>query len=309
MVTTTHTAGLVKLTHGRFSAALPVGQILAVERADRVRPGLSPGDPGVLSNRLGEFRVFALGDLFGAADADPRRTGQVVLVEHAGERIGFRVDKVAPLPRTGDIRLTDPPPGGAVRFAATALLDDGPLPVLDLAALLGESSEPEAPRPAPPRMAARVPAGASNRVLVVGQFEYPAPGGRTVGFGLSAGCVDEVTEAGEARPVPGAPPHVVGWVGWRGRAVSKIDPAVWCGFAHRTPESGRVVLVRTASGGRVAVAAGFGVRVIHSDAPHVPSRLPLALDPQRVLGAYEFHGLTVVVPKLDEVDVSPTTDR
>jgi chemotaxis signal transduction protein len=293
----TTAAGLVKLSVGPFAVALPVDRVVAVERADRVRTagGAAVVTPG------GEFPVVPLAAALGGEWPIPPRTGQVALVEHAGRRYGLWVERVTSLPHTAAPRLVPAPAVGAGGpFAQIALLDDGPLPLLDFDRLVGDQPE-VAPRPADPRPAPTRTAPA-NRLLVVGEFDHPA--GRAVGFGLSAGCVDEITDVAGGTKVPGAPPHVLALVEWRGRAVPKVDPAAWCGLP-RAADGARVAIVRTAANDRLAVAVGSGVTAVPLPIPHTAGRFPLPLNPERVLGTVELPGRTLILPRWD----APTSGR
>ncbi len=294
MVNTLPASGrLVRLTAGGVAVALPVERVLGVERGDRIRRADQS-----LTTPLGTFRVFPLTELLGGTSAaQPPRGGQVVLTEAAGERLGLWVEKAAQLPAAP--RLAPAPAGvqAGGRFPTVALLDDGPLPLLDLDRLLDPADEPAVV------VAPRVNTGAAptGRLIVVGQFDHPGPGGRAVGFGLPSGCVDDITDLPQVSSLPAAPAHVLGLVEWTGRAVPKVNLAAWCGLSVPPPESARVVIVRTGTGERVAVAAGAKVRAMPADAPHTDARLPLPIHPDRTRGVFEFDGITVVIPNLSSL--------
>jgi chemotaxis signal transduction protein len=297
-------AELVKVSVGPFAVGLPMSALIGVERGDRVQPSSCPGDAGRLVNRTGEYRVRQLAQELGGSHTRAPRTGQVALVQSRGERFGLWADRVAPISRSSSVRAGGLPVSFEQGcFSGVVLLDDGPLLILDIDRLLGKSNEPAPRRTHPTRIRNRFEATtrSSSRILVVGSFEYPAPGGRPVGFGISEGCVEELTDISSGTTVPGAPPHIVGLIEWRGRAVPKIDPAVWCGFEHRTLETARVVMVRIPSGEQVAVAAGSGVRVMPISTPHTAARLKLPLVADHVHGSYEFPNFTLVLPNWEGV--------
>jgi chemotaxis signal transduction protein len=306
MVTTLRaaTAGkLVRLKVGPFTAALSVERILGVERGDRIQRAGSATDGLTLVNSIGTFRVFELSELLGMTHSIPPRSGQVLLTEVMGERVGVWVEKVTQLNTAEPPRLVEAPTalraGG--RFASAALLDDGPLPVLDLDRLFDPHDEPAVLDFSLPRRSVESSVSRTSRLIVVGQFEYPGPGGRVVGFGLSARCVDEITDLDKLSAVPLAPTHVRGLLEWRGRGVPKVDLAAWCGLPASSIQSDRVVVVKTGGRERVAVATGGTVQAIGADDPHIDARLSLPVRSDRVLGMYEFPGMTVVVPDLTRI--------
>jgi chemotaxis signal transduction protein len=289
------TAGLVRLTAGPFAVALPIDRVGEVQRADRVHT-----DDGshTLTTRGETIPVYPLADLLGNDQPTPPQSGQVVLVEHAGQRFGVWVERVDPLPRTAAPRWADAPRlGSAVPFAAVALHDDAPLPILDFDRLFGEQSD-DLP-PAPPRPATPRPNAVAQRLFVIGEFTYA--GGRIVGFGLPVGCVDEITDVGAAARVPGVPSHVLGLIEWRGRAVPKVDAAAWCGLAPLTQDHPRVAVIRTSSGDRVAVATGPTVTALPFPLPHTAGRLQLPLKTDRIFGTIELSGRTLVLPRWNDI--------
>ena len=291
-------AGLFLVDAGGFAVAVASDRVLGVERAALVR---HDGVAATLATRLGQVPVVALAALLQPSAAPPSAAGQILLVETDGERLGLWVDKVTALPRS----LTPDRADGAdapawladLPFAGAVLVGGAAVPLLDLARLFG------GPRPAPPPVSAAGPrpapsVGRSGFLVVVGLGETPSAGGRVVGFGLPAGCVEEVADAGVPAAVPGAAPHLLGLLGWRGGVIPKLDPSAWCGLGPLADPGVRVAVVRVGGGARVAVAVGGETRSVRMTAPHVerPTRLPVAA--ARVAGVYEFAGLTVVLPRL-----------
>lgn len=295
------TAGrLVRLTVGPLAVAIPVERILGVERGERVRRS-NAADDMTLPTSTGTFRVFELAELLGMEQKLAPRSGQVVLTEIAGERIGLWVERVTQLSWVESPHIA-PAPAVAQsgrRFASVALMDDGPLPLLDLDCLL----DPRDDTPAPPVVRRRSVSGhvGTSRLIVVGQFEYPGPGGRAVGFGLPTSCVDDITDLSYLSLLPCAPSHVLGLLEWRGRVLPKVDLATWCGVPQPTASSTRVVVVKTGQGERVAVAAGAKIHAVGGNDPHTDARLSLPIRTDRVLGSFEFRDLTVIVPDLSRV--------
>ena len=276
MVTTT--TNLVRLTVGPFTVGLDMGCVLGVERGDRVRPWPDrPGLAGRIVNRAGEWPVLDLAARLGLAPSPNARTGQVVLTAIAGERHGLLIDRVSPIARLSAADVRAVPRGIARRgllFDGLLMLDGRPLLLLDPDRLAEEidlfAAEEEEPSPIPSRRTSRKLV--ADRLLVIGQVEYPLPGGRVVGFGLPVGCVAEILEAPAGTPIPGAADHVRDVTAWRGRALPVIDLASWCGL--RTPPTAgrRVVVVRTAHREPV----GFLTGVRRADAAAAAGERPLA---------------------------------
>ena len=150
-------AGLFKVTVGEFSVAISTERILGIERADRA----------------GDCPVISLAELLRPGQEAPPHNGPVLLAEIRGERIGFRVDKVTPLPRATRPRICETPsPLGVGRYSGVAMLPDGPLPIVDLEGLLfGEGEAAPQPVGRGSLRGADAPPAGLGRLVVVGHFD------------------------------------------------------------------------------------------------------------------------------------------
>jgi chemotaxis signal transduction protein len=300
----TITGRLVRLTTGSVSALLPVERVLGVERGHRIRRA-SAAAGMTLDTTLGNFRVIELPELLGVEQKIAQRTGQVILTEVAGERIGILVEKATQLPRSETPRFVSAPAlassGG--RISTVVLLSDGPMPLLELDLLFDPDSDSSNAPDVPTRKASvRIPNdSAATRLIVVGQFEYPAPGGRLVGVAIPDRCVEDITDIDEQSPMQSDASHFRGLVEWRGRVLPKVDLAAWCELPSFVNSDTRVVVAQSGDGARVAFIADKKVRGLSINSPHIASRLSLPLRQDRILGLYEFEGITIVIPDISRI--------
>ncbi|QEL13693.1 chemotaxis protein CheW [Limnoglobus roseus] len=306
----TQTTNLVRLTVGPVTVGLDMDRVLGIERGDRVRPWPDRPDlAGRITNRAGEWPVLNLASRLDLDHSPNLRTGQVVLTAVAGERHGLLIDRVSPITRLSAADVRAVPKSVARRglfFDGLLMLDGRPLLLLDPDRLAGQvdlfAAEDDNPPPAAIRTSSRKLV--SDRLLVIGQSEYPLPGGRVVGFGLPVGCVVEIIEAPAGTLVPGAAEHVREVTEWRGKPLPVIDLAAWCGLRMPPPSVRRVVVIRTATREPVGLLAGPGVRMFPLPLPNAPSRRPITLTEDRVLGVFDTNELTLVIPDLAKLTQS-----
>lgn len=306
MVTTPATTNLVRLTVGRFTVGLDMDRVLGIERGDRVKPLPGRADlAGRIVNRAGEWPVLNLAARLGFDHTPDLRTSQVVLTAVAGERHGLLIDRVSPITRLTAAELRAVPRSIARRglfFDGVLMLDGRPLLLLDPDRLAGGvdlfAPEEEEATPAPTRPSAKL---ASDRLLVIGQVEYPLPGGRVVGFGIPVGCVVEIVEAADGTPIPGAADHVREVTEWRGKPLPVIDLANWCGLRAPPPAVRRVVVIRTATREPLGLLTGTGVKMLPLPLPHMPTRRAITLTDDRVLGVFDTNEQTLVIPDLTKL--------
>jgi chemotaxis signal transduction protein len=300
----TATTNLVRLTVGPVTVGLDMGRVLGIERGDRIKPAADRPDlAGRITNRAGEWPVVGLAARLGVA-APPVRGGQVVLTAIGGERHGLLVDRVSPIARLSAAEVKPVPKSIAKRglFFDGLLVHDGrPLLLLDPDRLAGEVDlfADEADDAPPP--IARSTKRRSDRLLAIGQVEYPLPGSRVVGFGIPVGCVAEIIDAPPGTAVPGAADHVVEMVEWRGGPLPVVDLMAWCGLKAPTAPTRRVVVIRTPAREPLGLLTGNGVRVLPLPLPSVPARRPITLTADRVLGIFDTNEQTLVIPDLTKL--------
>ncbi len=298
-MTTTDTATrIVRLTVGRLTVGLDLERLFGIDRADRMRPGTEPGAIGTVLNKAGAWPVFALADRLGVTTEADRKTGQVVLLELDGVKVGLLVDRVSSGFRAdaADIRPMPAAAGRSGPYSRVLVHADGPVLLIDPERLFVDDSEAEDDRPPP---TVNVHTGrAADRIVLFGQVVCPSLGGRAVEFGVPAGSVAEIADPPVGSSVPSSQSYVREVVTWRGRPITVIDPAVWCGLEAPVPASRRVVVVRTPGREPVGLAAGGGVRVLPLPLPHLATRRVLQLHPGRVKGIFDLTAVTVVLPNL-----------
>ncbi len=303
MISTTQ---LVRMALGPLSVGIEMDRVLGIERAERMKPAPDRPDlAGRLTNRAGEWPVIDLSERLGVTRDPDRRAGQIVLTAITGERHGLLVDRTAPVPRLHADAVRPLPRSVARRdawFDGVLVVDGTPLLRLNPDRLASTvdlfAPEVEPPAPALRRMPARV-----DRMVVLGQYEYPLPGSRVVGFGLSVGCVAEMIEAPPGTPVPGATSHVRELSVWRGRALPLVDLAAWCGLPVPPAPNRRVAVVRTPAGEPYGLPAGHGVRIVPLPLPSMPVRRAITLRADRILGVYDTNEQTIVVPDLKRLAI------
>ncbi len=300
------TTNLVRLTVGPVTVGLDMGRVLGIERGDRIKP--VPDRPdlvGRIVNRAGDWPVLDLAARLGLDHSPNPRTGQVVLTAVAGERHGLLLDRVSPIARLSTVDVRAVPKSVARRglfFEGLLMLDGHPLLLLDPDRLAGEIDLFAAdPDDAPPPLRQSPAKLAADRLLVVRQIEYPLPGGRVVGFGLPVGCITEIIEAPVGTPVPGAADHVREVIAWRDRPLPVVDLATWCGLRTPLTPVRRVVVIRTAAREPLGLLTGPGVRMLPLPLPNIPSRRPITLDEDRVLGVFDTNDVTLVIPDLSKL--------
>ncbi|KLU60400.1 chemotaxis protein CheW [Peptococcaceae bacterium CEB3] len=145
--------------------------------------------------------------------------------------------------------------------------------------------------------------GVQTVVFAVGQEEY----------GLPIEAVHEITRLGEVRPVPEAPPFVLGLINLRGMALPVIDLRVRFGLpVPEAADPGRasgnaLVLVAEIAGDPVGLAVDevVEVTVLEDISPpppliatafirglvNLPNRIIMQLDPGKILAADELREL------------------
>lgn len=301
-MTATATTNLVRLSLGSVSVGLDMGRVLGIERAERLKPlPARPELAGHIANRAGDWPVLDLAVRLGLERPAGARNGQIVLTAIAGERFGLLIDRVAPVARLDQSALRPVPRSVARRdsfYDGVLMVEGRPLLLLNPDRLTGEvdlfaaDDDEPAVRTVPSKRAS------VNRMVVLGQYEYPLPGGRVVGFGLPIACVAEMIDAPPGSPVPGAAGHVREMSAWRGRALPLIDLAAWCGLRVPAASNRRTIVVRTPNGEPIGLPAGHGIRMVPLPLPSVPARRPITLNEDRVLGVFDTNEQTLVIPDL-----------
>ncbi len=301
-MTATATTNLVRLTLGTVSVGLDMGRVLGIERAERMkelpdRPELA----GHIVNRAGDWPVLDLAVRLGLERTAAPGHGQIVLTAIAGERYGLLVDRTAPVPRpdAGGIR---PVPRSVARrdsfYDGVLMVEGRPLLLLDPDRLGGDVDLFAVDEVEPVARTSNSKRARVDRLLILGQYEYPLPGGRVVGFGLPIACVAEMIDAPPGSPVPGSSGHVREMSAWRGRALPVIDLAAWCGLRVQAVPNRRTIVVRTPNGEPIGLPAGHGIRMVPLPLPSVPTRRPITLNRDRVLGVFDTNEQTLVIPDL-----------
>lgn len=292
---------LVRLTIGRLSLGLDMGRVLGIERAERMKP--LPDRPdlaGHLTNRAGDWPVLDLASRFGIDRKRDQRAAQIVLTAIAGERYGLLVDRTAPVPRSAATDVCPVPQSLARRgmFYDGVLVVDGAPLLLFNPDRLSETVDLFAPDDEPRSPISRKSITRTDRMIILGQFEYPLPGGRIVGFGLPIACIAELIEAPMGTPVPGTAEHVRELSEWRGRALPILDLSIWCGLPVPAAGNRRALVIRTPHAEAVGLLVGHGVRIVPLPMPSVPARRTITLHEDRVLGVFDTNEQTVVIPNL-----------
>jgi chemotaxis signal transduction protein len=121
-------------------------------------------------------------------------------------------------------------------------------------------------------------------------------------FGLNARQALEMLRPRQVRPVPGAPPYLLGLVSWRGEPIAALDLEVRLGLAHDPATVRRLLVVR--SWDQEAVAAFVVDRVVAIlQQPFRARRLPAppAARADLLRGAFEEAGHPFIVPDIDRV--------
>lgn len=302
-MTAASSTNIVRLSIGAATVGLDMARVLGIERAERIRPHRNrPELVGEIANRAGIWPVVSLADRLGIER--PRRDGgQVVLTAIAGARHGLLVDRVTPVGRgTEAVR---PVPRSVARrespYEGVLMHEGRPLLLLNPDRLTGEIDlfAPD-DRPLPPRPI-RSNRPRLDRMIVLGQYEYPLPGGQVVGFGLPLACVAEMIDAPDGAPVPGSADHVRELSAWRGRPLPLIDLAAWCGLRVPAVVNRRTVVVRLPSGEAIGVPAGNGIRIVPLPQPSVATRRTITLNPDRVLGVFDTNEQTLVIPDITKL--------
>ena len=298
------TFNLIRCTVGPVVVGFDLDRVVGVERGERLAPCPAvPGSVGRIANRAGEWVVYPLAWWLGSEPGNPR-AGQVVLFETPHGRFGLAVDRVSPSVRVERKRVSPPPrsigPVAAALIAGVAVLDSGPLVLLDPDHL--DPTAPELPeRPVrkhrPPAPARR---GASGRLLAIGCDAQEGCPGRPVVLCLPSENVVEVIGLGNVTPVPTGEDHVRGLIEWRGRPIPVLDPARWVGLATTDAAAVRGV-VATVAGVRVALTTGSDVRLISADAPIIPARRQLGVRVERTLGVFDTTDATLVIPDWEQL--------
>ena len=297
---------------------LDIEHVVAIERNSRFTANAEPAGPaGWIARRDKRVPVYELTERLGA-----RRGGGTpgaILVLDGPEPWAVAVDRVArfktapnspqPLPPS----MTD---ADATRYRGV-VIDDGSV-VLYLAP---DRLHPNAQQLSiiPPAIApaARPAADASSRprpgrilVFYPWNVSHGIGMGRTK-FGLSYTQIVEIVAGAQPTPAPAAPPHVLGLIPWRGRAVPVIDVGALLGFepiGHLG--AGRLVILRSPRWqAPVAIPLGSGVHTKALPLVHRPCRSQLPLNPRYSRGAFELaSGEVLVLPNVDAV-ASPTTSN
>jgi chemotaxis signal transduction protein len=303
MIAATH---LVRLALGPVSIGLDMGRVLGIERGERMKPA-KPGSDivGRIQNRAGDWPVLDLAARLGLPRERPNDESQVVLTAIAGERRGLLVDRTAPVPRSTDAPVRPVPasiPRGESLYEGVVVLDGRPLLLLDPDRLTGNVDLFALdPRSTPPTRRATKPTTRCEQLFVLGQYEYPLPGDRIVGFGLPLALVAGVIDAPPGTPVPGAPAHIRELSSWRGRSLPVVDLADWCGLRVPAQPNRRTVVVRTSTGDPLGLPAGRGVRVLPLPIPNVVTRRTFTYNPDRVLGVFDTNEQTLIIPDLAQL--------
>lgn len=301
-MTATATTNLVRLSLGSVSVGLDMGRVLGIERAERMKP--MPDRPelaGHVVNRAGDWPVLDLAVRLGLERASAPGHGQIVLTAIAGERFGLLVDRAAPVARPDQSAIRAVPLSVARRdsyYDGVLMVEGRPLLLLDPDRLAGEVDLFAADEAEPAPRTGNSKRTRVDRLLIMGQYEYPLPGGRVVGFGLPVACVAEMIDAPPGSPVPGSSGHVRELSSWRGRALPVIDLAAWCGLRVPAAANRRTVVVRTPNGEPIGLSAGHGIRMVPLPLPSVPARRPITLNRDRVLGVFDTNEQTLVIPDL-----------
>ena len=296
---------LVRLVIGPMSLGLDMSRVLGIERAERMKPVKDRSDfVGRLLNRAGDWPVLDLAARLGLTRDRNHEDGQVVLTAIAGERRGLLVDRTVPVPRSADAPVRPVPaiiPRGESLYEGVVVHDGRPLLLLDPDRLAGtiDLFAPD-PRPTPPRGKA-TPRKSGDRLFVLGQYEYPMPGDRVIGFGLPLSLVAGVIDAPIGSPVPGAPGHIRDLSTWRSRSLPIVDLAAWCGLSVPGSTHRRTVVVRTPTGDPLGLPAGRGVRILALPMPHVPTRRTFTYNSDRVLGVFDTNEQTILIPDLAQL--------
>ncbi len=297
---------LVQVNVGPMWLGLDMDRVLGIERADRLKP--SPDNPelaGKLTNRAGEWPVLDLAIRLGLPKNPPSRAGQIILTAICGERYGLLVDRAAPVPQS-EAENVRPLPRSLVRsdtaFDRVLIQSERPLLLLNpdrlsqTVDLFADDFEPLRPDFSQSTRRAQ-----SEHLVILGQYEYPLPGGRIFGFGIPLNCVAEIIEAPGGSIVPGAADCVRELSSWHDRPLPIIDLATWCGM--RVPQRAlrRTAVIRLPHGERVGFPVGNGVRLIPLPIPNIPARRTHSIQTDRTLGVFDTNEQTIVIPDLDQL--------
>ena len=281
---------------------LDLAGVLAVERGARLIPhtgptGPAPTSPAAWIVRAGKrIPVYGLAERLGIGPP-PLRAGAVIVFDHASPW-ALAADDVSRFER--DLARTDPIPafaGAAAWFRGSIVHDGAVVLCLDPARL-----HPLAPTPpaAPDPVSLPRAAAAPRRPSPIGRlllFSPANPSARLV-FGLSYTEVIEILAGARLTAVPGAPPHILGLVPWRGRSVPVLDAGALLGLEPLNGGTGRRLVIARSAGAPVALPAGGEVRTQSLPFPHRDAASPSVY----ARGAFEIGGgRLLVLPHLDRM--------
>jgi len=278
---------LVSCAVGGVEYALQAADILAVMRADRMRPA-SPTDPGIGVVTVGADRasVFPLGATLGLSspvdDGAQRRDRHIVVLRNSGGgAVGWLVDRVGrshlpstrvlPLPSIVGDRVRRWFSGVLNADDRTMLLlspsgDDGPAPL--------EGGHPEVGRALSGAPGGPDKVGPTGAPLVVTFSTEALPPCGASRYAISGRRVAALESALHVATVPGSEPPIIGISVWRGEVVPVVDFRV--GRLHRTLDRRRLLIVR---GGGAMAGTSLAIPVDAETALHQPSEEDGLLSP------------------------------
>jgi chemotaxis signal transduction protein len=280
---------LVSCAVGGVEYALHAAEILAVMRAERMRP-VSSSDAGIGVVMVGADRasVFPLGATLGvasAADEAARRDRHIVVLRGSDAPVGWLVDRVgrSHLPSARVLPLPSIV-GSRVRrwFSGVLTSDDRTMLLLSPASsdpghvdVTGLRDGVGAATPAPT-------AGGAPLVVTFAAEALPRCGASR--YAISARRIAGLESALHVATLPGSEPPIIGVSVWRGEVLPVVD--FRAGRLHRTVDRRRLLIVR--SGGAMS-GTSLAIPVDAETALHQPTAEDRLLSPPATMpGGHGF---------------------
>jgi purine-binding chemotaxis protein CheW len=286
---------------------LPVASLSRPARVEAREEGRFAGGGGGEAARAPRFRM--------ARPARPA-AGQVIVLETGGGTTGLWADAVSGREEVPVSRLRRlPPVAGTDLFCRMAMpagpggdivLEVAPDAVRERTAA-GDFRLPPVPQglpasetlPTSPPVLELPPAhGEGERRLLL--FATGRPGG--LPFGLNARQALEMLRPRQVRPVPGAQPHLLGLVSWRGEPIAALDLEARLGLAGDPATVRRLLVVRSRDQEEVAAfLVDRVVAILQQPFRHRRLPLPPGIRADLLHGVYEEAGQSFILPDIDRV--------
>ena len=174
---------------------------------------------------------------------------------------------------------------------AVPLPPDSPSPI----AITSEQSGNTVADTAPP---AKLRAMHSDRIVL-----FPLANSRINGYellcGVSIAQVAEILEPLPIHSIPFAPPHVAGFVMWRGQALPVLQLSRSLGVVDAVTTS-RMMIVRHGQE-FLALLTSPSMRARRLPLPHQPCPTPNGLDSAAILGTFQSESELLIVPNLSRL--------